>query len=177
MGLGTAQGARPVWAELPGQMAEAEGFEPSMGFKAQTALAVCWAPSGQDRRRPAATHTPSSAQVVDRSGLTPSDGTLRSWCHPRAINESSAHPRPWGRDPGIPTWTLRQFRARTAHEPLDELADDPRAVTADGVHRGREVVPELVIEPAHSAELHLVHVRHAGMLAGWLTTCPACVTI
>jgi hypothetical protein len=40
MPLNVTQGVQPKSAELPGQWAEAEGFEPSMGFKAQTALAV-----------------------------------------------------------------------------------------------------------------------------------------
>ena len=38
--LNTTQGVQLKPAELPDQRAEAEGFEPSMGFKAQTALAV-----------------------------------------------------------------------------------------------------------------------------------------
>lgn len=53
MALEATQGAQPISAELPGQVAEAEGFEPSMGCKSQTALAVCWgSPEGNELRTP-----------------------------------------------------------------------------------------------------------------------------
>lgn len=51
MALKATQGAQPISAELPGQVAEAEGFEPSMGLKSQTALAVCWDSSEGDGPR------------------------------------------------------------------------------------------------------------------------------
>lgn len=91
MALKATRGAQPISAELPGQVAEAEGFEPSMGCKSQTALAVCWGSSEHDPLYPTATRPCSSAWGVVRCGLTASEHVPRSWCHPRAITVPPDH--------------------------------------------------------------------------------------
>jgi hypothetical protein len=151
-------------------LAEAEGFEPSMDGKAQTALAVCWPPSGGDHSRPV-------AAFKRRSGAA-SRPAPTSACHPRPphLVPALCHLHSAGRvsrraRPRPSRWPLGQLRARPAHVPPHELADDTAARTAAlrvySSRRSFERLPLIVgcAEAAGGVVLGVWVGRHAARVA------------